>query len=385
MITGITLENFKGFRERTEIELRPITLLFGANSAGKSSILHALHYARDILERHNLDADRTVSGGGQLDLGGFKALVHNQELDRVITLGFKVEWGEDYDLYFYETLEAVHDFLKFDRWTNGQLDSFGNLHEAEVSLSVAWSEQHQHAYVPAFAIIVDGESLASITSDPKGRRVSLTVNETHRALSKLEDWSPTDDSGMDFEDVTDVYEDPSRTCLAECLSIFRDLCDSPDGMSMFLKGQRDALPNTLSDLSFSLPDRLEIDSERALSGITNLHSFIQGVVEGISRLVLIPLKVLVEDLSNFVYVGPLRELPPRNFKPPKLPDPSRWACGLGAWDELYRCGDKLVQAVSDWLSDEDKLNSGYRIERLQYKEVHLDDPLILKLQSGRQG
>jgi AAA ATPase domain len=47
VITGISIENFKGIRERVEVKLRPLTLLFGTNSAGKSSILHALQYAAD--------------------------------------------------------------------------------------------------------------------------------------------------------------------------------------------------------------------------------------------------------------------------------------------------------------------------------------------------
>ncbi len=38
-ITKITIENFKGIGKRVEIPLRPITLLFGANSAGKCTIL----------------------------------------------------------------------------------------------------------------------------------------------------------------------------------------------------------------------------------------------------------------------------------------------------------------------------------------------------------
>ena len=72
MITGISVENFKGIRERVEIELRPITLLFGPNSAGKSTILHALHYAREVFERRNYDADHTIAGGEFVDLGGFR-------------------------------------------------------------------------------------------------------------------------------------------------------------------------------------------------------------------------------------------------------------------------------------------------------------------------
>lgn len=79
MITGISIENFKGIGDKVEIELRPITLLFGPNSAGKSTILHALHYAREIFERHNLDADLTRAGGRYVDLGGFRNFLHQGE------------------------------------------------------------------------------------------------------------------------------------------------------------------------------------------------------------------------------------------------------------------------------------------------------------------
>ncbi|MDQ8195121.1 hypothetical protein QEH59_11840 [Coraliomargarita sp. SDUM461004] len=33
-ITKITIENFKGIADRVEVDLKPITALFGANSAG---------------------------------------------------------------------------------------------------------------------------------------------------------------------------------------------------------------------------------------------------------------------------------------------------------------------------------------------------------------
>jgi predicted ATPase len=56
MITGICIENFKGVHERVKLDVQPITLLFGPNSAGKSSILHALRDGREIFERWNRDA-----------------------------------------------------------------------------------------------------------------------------------------------------------------------------------------------------------------------------------------------------------------------------------------------------------------------------------------
>ena len=85
MITAIEIENFKAFGERQRIELRPITLLFGPNSGGKSTVLHALQYAREILTGHNLNADRTIAAGLTADLGGFETFVHGRQRDQAIT------------------------------------------------------------------------------------------------------------------------------------------------------------------------------------------------------------------------------------------------------------------------------------------------------------
>ena len=56
MITGIAIETFKGIRQWVEIELRPLMLLFEANSARNRPILHALLYAAEVFERRNLNA-----------------------------------------------------------------------------------------------------------------------------------------------------------------------------------------------------------------------------------------------------------------------------------------------------------------------------------------
>ena len=70
-ITSITIENFKGIGDAVTIPIRPITLLFGKNSSGKSTVLQALHYMRQVCEHATADADRTHMGGDYIDLGGF--------------------------------------------------------------------------------------------------------------------------------------------------------------------------------------------------------------------------------------------------------------------------------------------------------------------------
>ena len=53
MFKKITLENFKGFATNQSIEIKPITLIYGANSSGKSSILQSLLLMKQTLEQSN--------------------------------------------------------------------------------------------------------------------------------------------------------------------------------------------------------------------------------------------------------------------------------------------------------------------------------------------
>jgi len=49
-IQSFTLKNYRSFVDRTTIELRPLTLLFGYNSSGKSALLRALPLIMDSLK-----------------------------------------------------------------------------------------------------------------------------------------------------------------------------------------------------------------------------------------------------------------------------------------------------------------------------------------------
>ncbi len=87
MLKAIELENFKAFGERNRIELAPITLIFGENSAGKSSILQALSLlkqTRQSREHGALLLPRTE--GGIVELGGFQELLFDHDLLRVLSI-----------------------------------------------------------------------------------------------------------------------------------------------------------------------------------------------------------------------------------------------------------------------------------------------------------
>ena len=63
MIHALEIQAFKGIVARPRIELASLTLIFGANSAGKSTILQAVLCLHDLLERGTADVDRTELAG----------------------------------------------------------------------------------------------------------------------------------------------------------------------------------------------------------------------------------------------------------------------------------------------------------------------------------
>ena len=92
MLKALELENFKAFGKRTRIEFAPITLIFGENSAGKSSILQALNLLKQTREsRENGALLLPRAENGLVDLGSFQELLfdHDLERDLSIRLDFK--------------------------------------------------------------------------------------------------------------------------------------------------------------------------------------------------------------------------------------------------------------------------------------------------------
>lgn len=155
-----------------------------------------------------------------------------------------------------------------------------------------------------------------------------------------------------------------------------------DDGQFYLSGMNDALPAPFELLPFSIREYEEWPSDDFPPDLSQ-SQFLNDVKEGISRMVKNPLEEIRSFLIGLRYLGPLRMTPARNYSPPKYPDDSRWASGLGAWDKLHDGDDEFVEAVSDWLGSEDKLNSGYRVERRAFKEIDLADPAFRQLLTGR--
>lgn len=74
MITKIGIKRFKGINSLNSLELKPITVLCGRNSSGKTSILESLLLLKQSSEKH-LSLDRLDQNGKYVRLGTFKDIL----------------------------------------------------------------------------------------------------------------------------------------------------------------------------------------------------------------------------------------------------------------------------------------------------------------------
>lgn len=95
MLTRLKLTNFKSWRE-LDLALGPITLLYGTNSSGKSSILQSLLLLKQTIE--GLDSNQVLNFGGSdrdlVDLGSYRDVVHSHDFTNELNIKLLFEMSE---------------------------------------------------------------------------------------------------------------------------------------------------------------------------------------------------------------------------------------------------------------------------------------------------
>ncbi len=117
MISGLRIGNFKAFSDTQYVPIRPLTLIFGPNSSGKSSVIHSLLLAHEAMKNGNLDIHRTEIGGDSVDLGGFKQYVYNRDTNRKIQWAIELMMTRNKVTHIYELVKAygANPQIRLDR------------------------------------------------------------------------------------------------------------------------------------------------------------------------------------------------------------------------------------------------------------------------------
>ena len=115
MLTKLRLKNFKAWKDSGDIRLAPLTVLFGTNSAGKTSIPQLLLLLKQTAE--SPDRQRALQLGDSrslLDVGTYDDVVHGHDLSQPVE--FTLGWSLDSELVIGDPLNGKNysgDGLEF--------------------------------------------------------------------------------------------------------------------------------------------------------------------------------------------------------------------------------------------------------------------------------
>jgi hypothetical protein len=109
MLTKLRIKNFKAWKDTGDIRLAPLTVLFGTNSSGKSSLGHLLL----ALKQTAASADRrrafhTGDENSLVDLGTFIECLYGHDRDAELT--FTLDWSQPHEFTVHDPLDPNQSF-----------------------------------------------------------------------------------------------------------------------------------------------------------------------------------------------------------------------------------------------------------------------------------
>jgi hypothetical protein len=360
MLTALELENFKGIGARQRVDFAPLTLLFGPNSAGKSTVLQALLYLQELLERGTADVDFTELGGSVVELGGFARLVHRHDVNSPIVL--RVEFTTPGSLERFGRDPADCPFPDLD----------DEIESAWLELVVRFrtTRAFKGPLVERAVVGTGGNQeplvwLETGTTLRDGEPLNIRVNLGHPVLRTIRaEFENLDEAWADIAQPTETQHIRAGSLDEEhldYLSGYRaggalwDLGQFADGRSLPVfavsRSRLSALPlvnEPLRVIAFDNPgywpddvdpEDVHLARDRA---VTAVRTFLEMVVTG-------TIAQLFESFRDAIYVGPLRTVPPRGFLYERAGRITSWANGLAAWDRLLADRLSLVEQANKWL------------------------------------
>jgi predicted ATPase len=87
MIKSLNLENFQGMPAAHNIRFAPITLIFGPNSSGKSSLIRSLLLLKQSADFENSAYQSLEFQGSSIDLASFENVINGHDLEKILTVG----------------------------------------------------------------------------------------------------------------------------------------------------------------------------------------------------------------------------------------------------------------------------------------------------------
>lgn len=100
MLDGISVENYKAF-EKANIKIKPITILLGANSIGKSSLMQLILLLKQTANFEGKYKSALKLNGKYVNLGEPENIFRNLDTDKQFKFNIKIELNSKFDKNYY--------------------------------------------------------------------------------------------------------------------------------------------------------------------------------------------------------------------------------------------------------------------------------------------
>lgn len=348
------VKNFKAFSESGPVPLRPITLIYGPNSSGKSSLLQSMLLLKQTVEEAENPETLLLPKGNLADLGNYREFVHKHELERKFAVRIAQPTAGD-----------------AERKGGGDLSQSLGIRELGLGLIFGYDEKAANPVLQEVSIYVDGSSapvasfrLAEVedvernrlqfryslrsgsrapvlrgteldTSHPVWRRVAeieqqvysryyadelrgnlKMLQKQYQQLENLENATVTLDTSKKRKKAA-TRALPDKSALAQQIALLEDqlasITANPEDSVDALATRHTQTYATLRNFLPADFDVIPEESEGAQLLMHRNYRYILGGSGAMMQLYSGAVQLLREFLADLVYLGPLRDSPERHY------------------------------------------------------------------------
>lgn len=348
MLRQLSLTNFKPFGDGQVIPVAPLTLIFGANSSGKSSIIQSLLLGHHACETGSFDASHIRAGGEAMDLGGYRQYVHQHDTSRIVELG--IEWSPDLGI----ESALARGWAKF------------KVARADYRIGInryTGSTDVRQPGVLEFKFSVDGVPILELKSTEeqvlRPTRVSLVAGL--RDLSEFDSDVHGSDKGFDNR-----FAKLASHLRFRMKGLVPSIEDHIEDRLYWRKSQDSSSGVLLEEYREAVGEQMMREYKLNNAGppdlLMNLCCFVEDMASDLADL-----------FRQISYLGPLRTMPSRYLTELDARNPNWNAGGGWAWDEVKNKSE-VRNAVNKGLS---MLDMPYEIQVRELAEA--GDPTAQKL------
>lgn len=369
VIKEISVGNFKAFANKQSIAIKPITLIFGPNSSGKSSIIHSLLYIHNAFATGDLDPHYMKISGNSVDLGGFNQFVYKRKVETPIEWGIKIsnsEFSKRLKEILFQTEEVSINVAISQSYTERTKKVYDKENNKYVEIPTGELISRGSPQVTKYEILTDNTPFLKMSMKSNKQMTIDFINLEHEAINQIL-------RAIIEAKTSELYFDENEIHILR--NAAQEVCEK------IYSENNSFIPKNFSSHKIDLLDGIEqifaVSKENREKDLKNavetffprlLNEILEGVYNSIDK-----------TLGNLIYLGPLRSYPERHISFTKYNDPN-WQAGGGLAWEIVRDNELIRNIVNNWLENEEKLKTPYRLE--VRKLIDTQSPDIIKILDG---